>query len=66
LDNVILTPHVGARSEEALANLHETVTRSIEAILRGYWPPFPVNPQVRPRVPLRPWSEFQAKFAAKT
>jgi D-3-phosphoglycerate dehydrogenase / 2-oxoglutarate reductase len=65
-DNVILTPHVGARSEEALANLHETVTRSIEAILRGFWPPFPVNPQVRPRAPLRPWSEFQAKFAAKT
>lgn len=65
MDNVILTPHVGARSEEALANLHKTVTCSIEAILRGYWPPFPVNARVHPRVPLRPWTEFQSKIAAK-
>ncbi len=65
-DNVILTPHSGARSEEALVQLHETVMRSVEAILRGYWPPFPVNPQVRPRVPLRPWAEFLEKFGAQT
>jgi D-3-phosphoglycerate dehydrogenase len=62
-DNVILTPHTGARSEEALVHLHETVARSIEAILRGYWPPFPVNPQVRPKAPLKPWLEFQRDFA---
>jgi D-3-phosphoglycerate dehydrogenase len=63
-DNVILTPHMAVRSEEALAHLHETVMRSIEAVLRGYWPPFPVNPQVHPRVPLRPWAEFQAAAAS--
>ena len=63
-DNVILTPHSGARSEEALAYLHQTVMRSIEAVLRGYWPPFPVNPQVHPRIPLRPWAEFQETLTA--
>jgi len=64
-ENVILTPHTGARSEEALAHLHLTVTRSIEAVLRGYWPPFPVNPQAHPRIPLKPWAGFQGTSSAK-
>jgi D-3-phosphoglycerate dehydrogenase / 2-oxoglutarate reductase len=63
-ENVILTPHSAVRSEDALLQMHHTVMRSVEAILRGYWPPFPVNPLVRPRSPLKPWSEFQERFAA--
>jgi len=63
-ENVILTPHMGARSEDALVHLHQTATRSVEAIVRGYWPPFPVNPQVRPREPLKPWAEFRETTAA--
>jgi D-3-phosphoglycerate dehydrogenase len=58
LQNVILTPHFGAESSDANDELQRTTARSIIAVLRGYWPEFPVNPQVRPRVPLRPWNEF--------
>ena len=59
LDKVIATPHYAASSVDSMAHLHRTVADSIEAILRGFWPPFPVNPAVQPRDPLRPWSEFR-------
>lgn len=58
LDKVIATPHYAASSQDSVGHLHRTVADSVEAILRGYWPPFPVNPVVQPRQPLRPWSEF--------
>ena len=58
-ENVTLTPHFGAGSIEARAECVATVVTSIEAVARGYWPPFPVNPDVRPRFPLRPWAEFK-------
>ena len=60
LEQVVLTPHYAASSQDSMAHLHRTVADSIEAILRGFWPPFPVNPAVQPRQPLRPWSEFRA------
>jgi len=59
MDRVITTPHYAASSQDSMAHLHRTVADSVEAILRGFWPPFPVNPTVQPRVPLRPWSEFR-------
>lgn len=59
MEQVILTPHYAASSQDAMTHLHGTVTDSVEAILKGYWPPFPVNRDVVPRVPLRPWIEFK-------
>jgi D-3-phosphoglycerate dehydrogenase len=56
--NVTLTPHYGARSEDSIIDLRHTVADSVEALIRGYWPPYPVNPGVSPRIPLRPWKEF--------
>jgi D-3-phosphoglycerate dehydrogenase len=52
-EQVIFTPHYGATSEESEAQLARTAAESAVAMLQGYWPPFPVNPQVAPRVPLR-------------
>src|SRR5262249_15853663 len=50
MDNVVLTPHYAASSEESLLDLRTCVADSVEALLLGYWPPFPANPRVRPRV----------------
>ena len=58
-EQVIFTPHYGASSEESVAQLLATVVDSAEAVFKGYWPPFPVNPRVQPRVPLQPWSDFK-------
>ncbi|HRE07701.1 MAG TPA: C-terminal binding protein [Opitutaceae bacterium] len=56
-DQVILTPHAGADSIDSMSHVRRTVVTSIEAVARGHWPPFPVNPKATPRFPLRPWSE---------
>jgi D-3-phosphoglycerate dehydrogenase len=53
LPGVILTPHHGAFSEDAMDHLRRTVGDTVEALGRGFWPPYPVNPKVRPRVPLQ-------------
>lgn len=58
LDNVILTPHYAGRSEDSMIDLRTTVADSAEALLKGFWPPFPANPDIVPRTPLRPWREF--------
>ena len=60
MEQVTLTPHYAASSLDSMDHLHHTVADSVEAILRGYWPPFPVNASVVPRLPLRPWAEFHA------
>ncbi len=59
MEQVTLTPHYAASSQDSMNHLHGTVADSVEAILRGYWPPFPVNGTVVPRVPLRPWKDFR-------
>lgn len=59
LEQVTLTPHYAASSQDSMKHLHRTVTDTVEAMLRGYWPPFPVNPAVVPRTPLRPWRDFR-------
>lgn len=59
MEQVVMTPHYAASSLDSMAHLHRTVADSVEAILRGFWPPFPVNAGVQPRAPLRPWSEFR-------
>jgi D-3-phosphoglycerate dehydrogenase len=57
LSNVILTPHYSGRSVESIIDLKAMVADSVEALTHGYWPPYPANPDVVPRIPLRPWSE---------
>jgi len=59
MEQVTLTPHYAASSQDSMKHLHRTVTDSVEAMLRGYWPPFPVNQTMVPRVPLRPWRDFR-------
>ena len=54
-ENVIITPHHGAFSEDSMEHLQRTVTDSVVAVAGGFWPPFPVNPKVTPRVPLKPY-----------
>lgn len=59
-DQVILTPHAGADSVDSMKHVRRTVVESVEAVLSGYWPPFPVNPKVIPRFSLKSWSDFPA------
>ena len=60
MEHVTLTPHYAASSQDSMIHLHHTIADSVEAILRGFLPPFVVNSSVQPRSPLRPWSEFRA------
>lgn len=59
MEQVVLTPHYAASSQDAMSHLQQLMADSAEAVLRGFWPPFPINPKVQPRHPLRPWSEFR-------
>src|SRR5437868_11847704 len=64
MDNVVLTPHYAGHSDDSMASLRDLVAGSVEAVLKGYWPPFPANPEIRPRVPLQPWKLFEETRAA--
>jgi D-3-phosphoglycerate dehydrogenase len=56
-DQVILTPHVAADSEDSMKHVRRTAMDSVEAVAKGFWPPFPVNPKVVPRTALKPYAE---------
>jgi D-3-phosphoglycerate dehydrogenase len=45
-DDLILTPHTGFYSEDALLDLQTTVAKDVAAVLNGEQPKFPVNPDV--------------------
>jgi D-3-phosphoglycerate dehydrogenase len=45
-DNVIFTPHVGANSEESVADLYRTACQIAIDVYNGRWPPGVVNPEV--------------------
>ena len=57
LDNAIVTPHHAAASLESLADVFRGVTEAVSCLMQGYWPPFPFNPAVRPRVTLKPYAD---------
>jgi D-3-phosphoglycerate dehydrogenase len=59
MEQVTLTPHYAASSQDSMKHLQCTVTDSVEALLHGFWPPFVINPTVVTRVALRPWQEFR-------
>jgi D-3-phosphoglycerate dehydrogenase len=52
LDNVLLTPHFGAASEEADADCRRRAVQAVADTLAGKWPEHPVNPTVQPWFPM--------------
>ncbi len=48
LDNVLLTPHVGAASVEAADDCRRRGARAVADVLAGRWPEHAVNPEVSP------------------
>jgi D-3-phosphoglycerate dehydrogenase len=46
LDNVIFTPHVGANSEESVADLYRTGCETALSVAHGRWPQGVINPEV--------------------
>ncbi len=52
-DNVILTPHVGANSEESVADLYRTGVQVAVDVHSGHWPQGVVNPEVEGRTPYK-------------
>ncbi len=53
LENVIITPHAGAHTWEAVKNMGDMVTEDIIAVLRGEKPNYIANPEVLGRANLR-------------
>lgn len=47
MDTVVLTPHSASTTVEALAELAEKVSRQVVQLLRGEWPTYLANPEVR-------------------
>jgi D-3-phosphoglycerate dehydrogenase len=52
-DNLIFTPHVGANSEESVADLYRTGCEIAQDVSQGRWPQGVVNPEVGDRARLR-------------
>ena len=52
LKNVILTPHSGGCSVEALNDVKREAVQQVISVLNGKWPSNVVNPQVAPRYTL--------------
>ena len=48
LENVLLTPHMGAASEEAILDCRLRASQAVADVLTGEWPEHPVNPDVKP------------------
>ena len=48
LDNVLVTPHVSANSEESLTDSRRRGAQAVVDVLNGKWPKHLVNPDVKP------------------
>ncbi len=55
LPNVLITPHFGARSVEAMHHLRRTIIRSVGAFVAGFSPPFVANPKCKAALNLSPY-----------
>lgn len=53
LDNVLLTPHMAAYSEESMREAKVGGAQAVADVLSGRWPRHPVNPQVKPWFPIQ-------------
>lgn len=51
LDNVTFTPHVGANSEESVADVYHTGCQIAVDVCNGHWPQWVVNPEVESITP---------------
>jgi D-3-phosphoglycerate dehydrogenase len=49
MDNVVLTPHNAALTRECLVRLATHAARSVDEVLSGKTPSWPVNTPLRPR-----------------
>jgi D-3-phosphoglycerate dehydrogenase len=47
-ENVILTPHMAAWSDELMGALYQAACQVTTSLLKGEWPADPVNPEVQP------------------
>jgi len=59
LPNVIVTPHFGAYSVEAVEELRATIMHTVAAFAQGFCPPFAANPEIAKSQGLRPYEEWQ-------
>ena len=57
IENLIITPHQAASSKESWVDVRRSVVQAVHSVVQGYWPPFPVNGKVAPKVPLKPYQE---------
>ena len=57
MEHVIITPHYGAASAEAIEEQHREVAESVMALPRGQWPRYVVNKGVVPKQQLAPASD---------
>jgi D-3-phosphoglycerate dehydrogenase len=48
LENIVMTPHCAANSEEALIESFTTGAQAVVDVLQGRKPQYPVNPEVKP------------------
>ncbi len=52
LENVLLTPHISANSEEAALNARTGGAQAVVQVLSGQYPAHVVNKDVKPKIPL--------------
>jgi D-3-phosphoglycerate dehydrogenase len=52
-DNAIFTPHVGANSEESVADLYRSAVQISIDVYNGLWPQGVVNPEVEGKTPFK-------------
>jgi len=49
LENVVFTPHYASYTEEAYLEVRTKAAQNVASVLRGEWPKYVVNPEVRGR-----------------
>lgn len=62
LDNVTITGHLAAATVEAMQRLRLTVATGVSAVLSGFLPSFIANPDVLPRVNLKPYPDERTEL----
>ena len=53
-DNVVFTPHYASYTVEAYHELHVKVAQQALQVLRGEWPKYFANPEVKEKARMRP------------
>jgi D-3-phosphoglycerate dehydrogenase len=53
LENVVFTPHYASYTEEAYHELHVKVAQQAVQVMKGEWPKYFANPEVKPKARMR-------------